>query len=206
MNSKKLTLLVILLLLADQALKIWVKTHMTLSEAIVLIPDWFKLYFIENNGAAFGMHLSSSGTWDWGKLVLSLFRICMIVLLIWLIRRSIRKKAPKGVVIGFAVILAGAIGNMIDSAFYGLIFSASTPQTVAHFGGSYAAFMMGKVVDMFYFPLFRWENVPGFLSFLVDSKGYFFGAVFNLADAYITIAVIYLLIFKYKYFDKEGFL
>ncbi len=206
MNSKKLTLLVILLLLADQVLKIWVKTHMTLSEAIVLIPDWFKLYFIENNGAAFGMHLSSSGTWDWGKLVLSLFRICMIVLLIWLIRRSIRKKAPKGVLIGFAVILAGAIGNMIDSAFYGLIFSASTPQTVAHFGGSYAAFMMGKVVDMFYFPLFRWENVPGFLSFLVDSKGYFFGAVFNLADAYITIAVIYLLIFKYKYFDKEGFL
>lgn len=112
------------------------------------------------------------------------------------------QKAPKGVLIGFGLILAGAIGNIIDSAFYGLIFSASTPDTVAHFGGHYAGFMMGKVVDMFYFPLFQWNSVPGFLDFLVDSRNYFFGAVFNLADAYISVAVVYLLIFHYKYFNK----
>ena len=153
MNGKKLTLLVILLLILDQALKIWVKTHMTLGEAIILIPDWFQLYFIENKGAAFGMHIATPGTMDWGKLLLGLFRIGMVVALIWLIRHFMRKKAPKGVLIGFGLILAGAIGNIIDSAFYGLIFSASTPDTVAHFGGHYAGFMMGKVVDMFYFPL-----------------------------------------------------
>ena len=94
------------------------------------------------------------------------------------------------------------IRDSIDSAFYGLIFSASTPDTVAHFGGHYAGFMMGKVVDMFYFPLFQWNSVPGFLDFLVDSRNYFFGAVFNLADAYISVAVVYLLIFHYKYFNK----
>ena len=138
MNGKKLTLLVILLLILDQALKIWVKTHMTLGEAIILIPDWFQLYFIENKGAAFGMHIATPGTMDWGKLLLGLFRIGMVVALIWLIRHFMRKKAPKGVLIGFGLILAGAIGNIIDSAFYGLIFSASTPDTVAHFGGHYA--------------------------------------------------------------------
>ena len=148
------------------------------------------------------MHIATPGTMDWGKLILGLFRIGMVVALIWLIRYFMRKKAPKGVLIGFGLILAGAIGNIIDSAFYGLIFSASTPDTVAHFGGHYAGFMMGKVVDMFYFPLFQWNSVPGFLDFLVDSRNYFFGAVFNLADAYISVAVVYLLIFQYKYFNK----
>ena len=106
------------------------------------------------------MHIATPGTMDWGKLLLGLFRIGMVVALIWLIRHFMRKKAPKGVLIGFGLILAGAIGNIIDSAFYGLIFSASTPDTVAHFGGHYAGFMMGKVVDMFYFPLFQWNSVP----------------------------------------------
>lgn len=95
MNGKKLTLLVILLLILDQALKIWVKTHMTLGEAIILIPDWFQLYFIENKGAAFGMHIATPGTMDWGKLLLGLFRIGMVVALIWLIRHFMRKKAPQ---------------------------------------------------------------------------------------------------------------
>lgn len=101
---------------------------------------------------------------------------------------------------GLALILAGAIGNMIDSAFYGLLFSASTPAKVAHFGDGYAPLMMGRVVDMFYFPLFQWNGVPRWLSFLVDSRNYFFGAIFNLADAYISVAVVYLLIFQYKFF------
>lgn len=202
MNGKKLTLLIIILLVLDQALKIWVKTHMTLGEAIILIPDWFQLYFIENKGAAFGMHISTTGTMDWGKLVLGFFRIGMIGLVVWLIRYFLRRKAPTGVLLGLGLILAGAIGNVIDSTFYGLIFSASTPDTVAHWGGHYAPLMMGKVVDMFYLPLFQWNSVPRILSFLVDSRNYFFGAVFNLADAYISVAFVYLLIFQYKYLNK----
>ena len=202
MNFRKISLLVLILLIADQALKIWVKTHMHLDESIVVFPDWFQLRFIENNGAAFGMHIATPGTMDWGKLLLGLFRIGMVVALIWLIRHFMRKKAPKGVLIGFGLILAGAIGNIIDSAFYGLLFSESTPYTVAHFGGHYAGFMMGKVVDMFYFPLFQWNGVPRLLRFLVDSNNYFFGAIFNLADAYISVAVVYLLLFQYKFFSK----
>ena len=218
MNLKKISLLVLLLLIADQALKIWVKTHMHLDEAIVVFPDWFQLRFIENNGAAFGMHIATPGGFDWGKLLLlhlwgvtpgklllGLFRIAMVVGLGWLIRYLLRHKrseTPTGVFVGLALIVAGALGNILDSAFYGLIFSESTPATVAHLGGHYAGFMMGKVVDMFYFPLFQWNGVPGFLRFLVDSNNYFFGAIFNLADAYISVAVVYLLLFQYKYFNK----
>ena len=194
MKLKNLTLLIIVLLVADQALKIWVKTHMQLDEAIIVFPDWFQLRFIENKGAAYGMHIASSGAFDWGKLLLGIFRIALSCLVGWLIwRLSKRENTPKGVLVGLALILAGAVGNIIDSAFYGLIFSESTPWTVAHFGGHYAGLMMGKVVDMFYFPLFQWNSCPGFLRFLVDSNNYFFGAIFNLADVYISLAAVYLL-------------
>ena len=203
MKLKNLTLLIIVLLVADQALKIWVKTHMQLDEAIIVFPDWFQLRFIENKGAAYGMHIASSGAFDWGKLLLGIFRIALSCLVGWLIwRLSKRENTPKGVLVGLALILAGAVGNIIDSAFYGLIFSESTPWTVAHFGGHYAGLMMGKVVDMFYFPLFQWNSCPGFLRFLVDSNNYFFGAIFNLADAYISVAVVYLLLFQYKFLSK----
>mgnify|MGYP001089150092 FL=1 len=205
MNFKKLSILVIVLLIADQALKIWVKTHMLLDESIIVFPDWFQLRFIENNGAAFGMHIATSGGFDWGKLLLGLFRIGLVGFLVWLIRSMMlnkEKKTPTGVIVGLTLILAGALGNILDSAFYGLIFSASTPYEVAHFGGHYAGFMMGKVVDMFYFPLFPWNSVPNALRFLVDSQNYFFGAIFNLADAYISVATVYLLLFQYKFFCK----
>ncbi|MDE5692088.1 MAG: signal peptidase II [Alistipes sp.] len=204
MTVKKVSLLILLLLAADQALKIWVKTHMALDEAIVVCPDWFQLRFIENNGAAFGMHIASGGGFDWGKLLLGIFRIGLSGGVAWLIVRLInhRTQTPKGVIVGLALIFAGAVGNILDSAFYGLLFSASTPYTVAQFGGHYAGFMMGKVVDMFYFPLFQWNSVPRFLSFLIDSNNYFFGAIFNLADAYISVAVVYLLLFQYKFLDK----
>ena len=203
MNWKKISLLIVLLLVIDQALKIWVKTHMTLDESIMVIPDWFQLRFIENKGAAFGMHIAIGDGLDWGKLLLGIFRIVMVGFIGWLIAKLMRSgDTPKGVIFGLALIMAGAMGNIIDSAFYGLIFSESTPFTVAHFGGHYAGFMMGKVVDMFYFPLFQWNGVPRVLSFLVDSNNYFFGAIFNLADAYISVAVVYLLIFQYKFFSK----
>ncbi len=203
MKLKNLTLLIMVLLVADQALKIWVKTHMQLDEAIIVFPDWFQLRFIENKGAAYGMHIATQGAFDWGKLLLGIFRIALSCLVGWLIwRLSKRENTPRGVLIGLAMILAGAVGNIIDSAFYGLIFSESTPWTVAHFGGHYAGLMMGKVVDMFYFPLFQWNSCPGFLRFLVDSNNYFFGAIFNLADVYISLAAVYLLVFQYKFISK----
>lgn len=204
MNLKKVSLLILLLLAADQALKIWVKTHMQLDESIVVCADWFQLRFIENNGAAFGMHLATPGAFDWGKLLLGIFRIGMVGVIGWFVWKLLRERprTSKGVVVGLAFILAGALGNILDSAFYGLLFSESTPFTVAEFGGHYAGFMMGKVVDMFYFPLFQWNSVPRFLRFLVDSNNYFFGAIFNLADAYITVAAVYLIVFQYKFFCK----
>lgn len=204
MNFRKISLLVLILLIADQALKIWVKTHMHLDESITVFPDWFQLHFIENKGAAFGMRLSLGDTYDWGKLLLGLFRIAMVGVIGWFTAHLYRSRpdTPKGVFVGLALILAGALGNILDSAFYGLLFSESTPYTVAEFGGHYAGFMMGKVVDMFYFPLFQWENVPRLLEFLVDRNNYFFGAVFNLADAYISVAVVYLLVFQFRFFSK----
>jgi signal peptidase II len=204
MKLKNVAILVFILLLLDQALKIWIKTHMCIDEAIMVVPDWFQLRFIENNGAAFGMQITSAGGYDWGKLALSLFRVVMIGLLgyyITYLNRRAEQRAPKGVTIGLTLILAGAMGNLIDSMFYGMIFTQSTPMTVATLGEGYSSFMMGKVVDMFYFPLFQWNSVPSWLDFLVDHNNYFFGAIFNLADAYISCAVVYLLIFHYRFFQ-----
>lgn len=205
MKLKNVSILLFVLILLDQILKIWVKTHMCIDEAIMVVPEWFQLRFIENNGAAFGMQISSAGGFDWGKLALSLFRVVMIGLLGYYIVYLNRRKTgtPKGVTIGLAMILAGAVGNLIDSMFYGMIFTQSTPTTVATLGEGYSTFMMGKVVDMFYFPLFQWNSVPGWLDFLVDYNNYFFGAIFNLADAYISCAVVYLIIFQYRFFQEE---
>ena len=201
MRLRNTIILATVLVLLDQILKIWVKTNMCLDQAIEIFP-WFQLRFVENNGAAFGMQLNTGGAFDWGKLILTLFRIVMIGLLAYYIYYISRpeRKTPKGIMVGLALIFAGAVGNLIDSVFYGAIFSASTPMTVATLGEGYSTFLMGKVVDMFYFPLFQWDNVPSVLSFLVDHDNYFFGAIFNLADAYISVAVVYLLIWHYKFF------
>lgn len=200
MKVKHISIIVLALLIADQVLKIWVKTSFHLGESITVIPNWFQLLFVENNGAAFGMQITQTGSFDWGKLALSIFRIVLIGGLGYYTYTLVRQKAPTGILVGLALIIAGALGNIIDSAFYGMIFSASTPATIAEFGGSYAPFMLGKVVDMFYFPLFQWSNHPEWMSFLFDSQGYFFGPVFNLADSYISVAVVYMLIFQYKFF------
>ncbi|MFI3327799.1 MAG: signal peptidase II [Rikenellaceae bacterium] len=202
MKLRDITLFALLLIIADQALKIWIKTNMRIGEAIYVAGEWFQLRFLENNGAAFGMQLGDGAGFDWGKLLLSGFRICMIAALTYYVVKLVRKgDTPKGVFIALTMILAGAIGNIIDSAFYGLIFSKSTYYTVAEFGGYYAPMMMGKVVDMFYFPMFQWNNAPQFLQFLLDSNNYFFGAIFNLADSYISVAVVYLMIFQRKFFE-----
>ena len=202
MKLKNVTITVLVLLLLDQILKIWVKTSMCLDETIEILP-WFHLHFVENSGAAFGMRLEVGGAIDWGKLILSLFRVVMIGALGYYIYYLTRpeRRTPRGVLIGLTLILAGAIGNLVDSMFYGMIFTASTPLTVATLGEGYSTFLMGKVVDMFYFPLFQWNSCPEWLSFLVDYNNYFFGAIFNLADAYISCAVVYLLLFHYKFFQ-----
>ncbi|MBP3456123.1 MAG: signal peptidase II [Alistipes sp.] len=187
--AKKVALFIFSLVVIDQVVKLLVRSHIDLGEQVSVFP-WFKLCHIENNGFAFGMQLGSGGGVDWGKIVLSLFRLVMIGFLVWGIRYLLRKEGvPKGVIVGVALILAGAIGNMVDSLFYGMLFEQQG-----------AGFLTGRVVDMFYFPLFKWENVPSMLRFLVSSDGYFFGAVFNVADAYISVAVVYLILFHYKFF------
>ena len=204
MKLKNVAILVAVLVVLDQALKIWIKTHLCIDESIEIF-SWFQLRFVENNGAAFGMQIANNGGFDWGKLLLSSFRMVMIGLLGYYICHLARKRegTPRGVFVGLAMIFAGALGNLLDSLFYGLIFTASTPLSVATFGEGYGSFLMGKVVDMFYFPLFQWNNVPGWLSFLVDHNNYFFGAIFNLADSYICVAAAYLLLFQWKSFDGQ---
>ena len=203
MKLRHIAILTVVLVLLDQILKIWIKTHLCIDQAIEIFP-WFQLRFVENNGAAFGMQLSTSGDIDWGKLLLTSFRVVMIGLLglyIHYLSRKPKVDVPKGVLIGMTLIFAGAVGNLIDSLFYGMIFTQSTPLTVATLGEGYSTFMLGKVVDMFYLPLFQWNSCPDWLSFLVDYNNYFFGPIFNLADAYISVAVVYLVIFHYLFGD-----
>lgn len=183
----KVALWVILLVVIDQIVKLLVHANMEVGERIEVFP-WFNLCYIENPGFAFGMQLGSG---EWAKIILSLFRLCMIGALIYGLRYLLRKgeEVPKGVIAGAVLILAGAVGNMIDSMFYGLFIEAQG-----------TGFLTGKVIDMIHLPLFKWENCPSWLDFLVGYDGYFFGAIFNVADAYISVAVVYLLIFHYKFF------
>ena len=187
------------LLVVDQVVKIIVKTTMTLRESITVFPDWFFIRFIENEGAAFGMELGG----EYGKLILSLFRIVAVAAIIWYMHHIIvKRKATTGVLVGFSLILAGALGNIIDSAFYGMIFSESTPVAVATLfpeGGGYAGFLHGKVVDMLHFPIFD-GFYPDWFPWLGGKHFTFFSPVFNIADSYITVGVIYLLLFQYKFF------
>lgn len=186
------------LLVLDQVVKIIVKLNMTINQSITVFSDWFFILFIENPGAAFGTELGG----DYGKLALSLFRIVAVAALVWYIHKLSKKEAPRGVMIGFALILVGALGNIVDSAFYGLLFSESTPFAAATFlpeGGGYASFLHGKVVDMLYFPIVN-GTYPSWLPWVGGDSFTFFSPIFNIADSYITIGVLYLIIFQRKYF------
>ena len=201
MKRKHIALLIACLLIVDQVVKFYIKTHMTLGESIHVFGNWFQIYFIENEGAAWGMSLGG----QYGKLILSLFRIVAVTAIIWFINYLYKKKAPTGVLAGISLVLAGALGNIIDSAVYGLIFSESTYSTVATLlpeGGGYAGFLHGKVVDMLYFPLFTIHDMPSWLGWLSGGDGSFtfFAPVFNIADSYISIAVFYLALFQWRYF------
>jgi signal peptidase II len=204
--STKVGMLIFLVLLLDQALKISIKTHMEYgSEIHILGLDWALLHFVENNGMAFGWDLGG----EYGKLALSLFRIAAVIFLIVFIRQLIQEKIRFGVLASFGLILAGALGNIIDSAFYGLIFSPSYYHggvaTLFPAEGGYAGFLHGKVVDMLYFPI--WQGVyPAWLPLLGGKDYFFFKPVFNIADVSITVGVLNILIFQrdfFRYYQKE---
>lgn len=171
---------------------------MLYDESIPVFGNWFYIHFIENPGMAFGMEFGG----DIGKLALSLFRIIAVVLIVIYIYKLIQKKVPSGLIISISLILAGAIGNILDSAFYGLIFSESTyfeAATSFPEGGGYASFLHGNVVDMLYFPLFE-GRFPEWLPFWGEERFLFFRPVFNIADSAITIGVTLILLNQKRFF------
>lgn len=200
-KGKKLLLLGVLLVVIDQIIKIVVKTNMEIGQHIHVISNWFQILFIENEGMAFGMKFGGPV----GKFLLSFFRIGLFAALCWWISSLVRKsvdenggqalledgtpKVPTGVLLGLTLITAGALGNIIDSLFYGIIFD-------------YAPFMFGKVVDMFYFPIID-TTWPDWVPFVGGNDFLFFAPVFNFADSCVTVGALYLIFFQYKFFARS---
>jgi len=204
-QSYKVALLIFLVLLADQFSKIYIKTHFNYGDSVKMFGlDWARLNFVENEGMAFGIIFD----WSYGKLMLSTFRVFMVVGIFWYVRHLIQTKAPVGFVYCVGLIAAGAVGNIIDSAFYGMIFDVSGDQTYelakfVPFGEGYAPFLHGKVVDMFYFPLTT-LHFPEWVPYLGGSQYRFFSYIFNVADAAITVGVFCILVFQRR-FLQQGF-
>ncbi|MCD4832841.1 MAG: lipoprotein signal peptidase [Bacteroidales bacterium] len=195
--TTKSLVLILLVLIIDQTLKIWIKTHMILGQEYEILGNWFIIHFTENNGMAFGMEFWGKN----GKIFLTLFRIIAVIGIGWYLKTLIKQNAPKMVVISIALIMAGAIGNILDSIFYGVIFDESFYQ-IAEFmprDGGYSAWLQGRVVDMFYFPIFN-GHYPSWFPFWANQEFIFFRPVFNIADSSITIGVGYILIFERSFF------
>lgn len=181
----------------DQISKIWVKTHMTLGQEY-RIADWFIIHFTENVGMAFGMEFGG----DCGKLALSIFRIVAVIGIGYYLFKVVRESTPVVVTVALSLVLAGAVGNIIDSTIYGLIFSDSYGHVATVFPaeGGYAGFLHGRVVDMFYFPLFEGifpESIPRFGG----KRFLFFNAIFNVADAAITVGMAMIILFQKKFLN-----
>ncbi|KPK87545.1 MAG: peptidase A8 [Bacteroides sp. SM23_62_1] len=195
--TRKSLILISVILILDQFMKIWIKTSLMLGEEIHVFGNWFILHFTENNGMAFGIDIPG----EFGKISLSLFRIAAVVGIAFFIRHLIRNKAHHGLVISTSLILAGAIGNIIDSAFYGVIFTDSWGRVAEIFpeNGGYASFLHGRVVDMLYFPIIK-GSWPDWFPFWGGQTFIFFRPVFNIADSSITTGVIIILIFQKRFF------
>jgi signal peptidase II len=198
---KKALLLVIVLLAVDQVIKVWIKTNMMLGDEFIIFGDWAKIHFTENPGMAFGFIFGGKT----GKLILSIFRLIAIAGLIWYMVVISKQKYPKMAIISIALVLTGALGNMFDSAFYGILFSESTYHSVAEFlpeQGGYAGFLHGSVVDMFYFPMFE-GTYPSWSPIKAGEPFIFFSPVFNFADSCIFIGVVLIIIFRKKFLKTE---
>ena len=193
LSNGRLALLIIVVSIAiDQIIKIWVKMSMTLHESI-RITEWFYISFIENSGMAYGMQIGS-------KLALSLFRVAAIGVLAYYVWLQVHRHARTGYIVCLSMVLAGAIGNLIDCMFYGMVFTASSVAYTSYlvpFGTGYAPFLMGKVVDMFYFPLIV-TTWPEWMPWWGGEQFIFFSPVFNFADANISVGVVLLLLFYRK--------
>jgi signal peptidase II len=195
----KSILIVVLVLLIDQILKIWIKTNMTLGQEFKIIGHWFIIHFVENNGMAFGFEFGG----EYGKIFLSLFRVVAVIGIGWYILKMVKKDVSMGFIACVSLIFAGAIGNIIDSAFYGLIFNDSYGQVSTLFpeGGGYATFLHGRVVDMFYFPLIS-GTYPDWVPLAGGSDFQFFRPVFNVADSAISIGIFSIIFFYRQQFNK----
>lgn len=197
---KKSLLIIFVILFIDQAVKFWVKTHMSLGEEYHVLGNWFIIHFTENYGMAFGMEFAGG----YGKLFLSIFRIIAVSAIGWyLVSLTKKGDASLGYIACISLIFAGAVGNIIDSAFYGMLFSDSMFQLSQFLpeDGGYAGFLHGKVVDMFYFPIIE-GHFPQWLPFWGGEEFLFFSPVFNIADASITTGVLSLVLFQKNFFRK----
>ena len=199
---KKSLSIIFLVLICDQALKFWVKTHMFLGQQIPVFDNWFYLSFTENIGMAFGLKFAGS----YGKLILSVFRLLAITAIGWYLVKIIKNKAKTGLIICVSLIFAGAIGNILDSLFYGMIFSNSgyDPFYIAKLfpsNGGYSSFLHGKVVDMLYFPIIK-GTFPDWFPFWKSQSFIFFRPIFNIADSAISVGVFALVLFQKKLFKK----
>lgn len=197
---KRPLIIVFLALFLDQVVKIYVKTHFYLGEEYKIAP-WFIVHFAENVGMAYGIEFSGK----YGKMILSLFRIVAIVAIGWYIVRLVKEKAHPWLIVSMSLIFAGAMGNIVDSAFYGLVFSSSNcgVATFLPSGGGYAPFLHGQVVDMFYAPFINGQ-VPSWVPFFHGQNITFFNFIFNCSDAYVTIGVLLILIFQKKFYPRKS--
>ena len=204
MKAKQIILLILAILLIDQGSKFYIKLNFYTGEEHNVLVTWFRLHFVENEGMAWGWKFGG----EFGKIALTLFRLVAVIWGSFLIRNFIRQKQHKGFLICAALIYAGALGNLIDSLFYGLIFEASNPftQNVATLlpaGGGYAGLFHGKVVDMLYFPIITNSHYPNWIPIVGGEEFEFFRPVFNVADMAISIGVIAILIFQNTFFNKH---
>ena len=202
MKIRSAFLLVALIIVVDQALKIWIKTSFPYGPVLKFAgQDWAQLYFIENPGMAWGMELGG----NWGKMALTLFRLVAVIFGSWYLVKIVREKYTPGFIVCASLIYAGALGNLIDSMFYGLIFEETTYTHVAKFvspGTGYGGFLHGKVVDMLYFPMVE-GTFPSFIPFLGGNDFLFFSPIFNIADASISVGVLTLLAFQKRFLHKH---